>query len=970
MKNRQTLNPVSPSSSRNRNFFVVAIGLSAGGLEALELFFDHFPADSGMALVIVQHLDPRHKSQLAELLKGHTKIPVQEIIADSLIQKNCVFVIPPGKGLQIRENRFLLSDLTETNFKSKTIDTFFSSLAEDKNEDAIGIVLSGANNDGLLGCAKIKESGGMIIAQDPDTALFNTMPISVINADLADFVLTPENMGALLIDYHKNGTKRNLVMKSSEMVVNNSSLEKIFGIIFGQTGYDFSTYKENMILRRIEKMMFLKNIVRVDHFLSFLKENHNEVVKLYHGFLIGVTAFFRDKEVFDSLERNVVPQLLKKSSEGSVLRIWICGCSTGQEAYSLAMIFREAIEQNKQNIKITIFATDLDEDAIKLARLGVFDERALEGVSQERISRFFIKRNDKFEVVKELRAMIVFACHNLLKDPPFSKLDFISCRNFLIYLKPAFQKKLITVFHLNLKNDGILLLGKSETKGDKCDFFSAIDLKNKIYKKQNGNHTGKIVLETKPFLTSVSTSNEFQEITVPVTLKNIEIIDRPLLLPEVFEQASALIDTHNQTLYLAGKTDLFLNLPVGEIDWNILKLVKNDLKSDLLKSIKKARRIKANVFQKGVELRENQQKLKVNITVRPLHTKKYDSGTLMIIFDLPRMGDFEGQQTLTDDQDEISKKSNINDELKLTRQNLREARVDLKFSNEQLLSANEEMQSTNEELETSREELQSVNEELTTVNADLNDKINQLSQANDDLNNLLRGIEVATVFLDGDLKVKRFTPAAGKIFNLISSDIDRPITQLTSNLNYNKLSEDVNSVFETLVPKEVEVSSTTGVWYDMRIIPYRTSESTIEGVLLTLVDINRQKTAENVLIKITQQLNLVMSNLEVIPYTGSFAPEFGFDFIGASCERVTGFKPEYFLGNSNFWKQQIHPDDLTGSIEAFTNIPNNLIFQFEFRFKCTDGNYKRFTNYVRYVGSTKSEKKYITGLWQYLANPV
>ena len=947
----------SASNKHKQAFFVVGIGASAGGLEALKIFFDHAAPDSGMAFVIVQHLDPTHKSLLAELLSSHTKMVVKEISDGLIIERDCVYVIPPGKGLILSNKTLILNELPGDQIKKRPIDSFFCSLADQMKRNAVGIILSGTGTEGALGLKEIKEAGGMTIVQDPETAQFDGMPRSAIAAKVADYILSPEKMPEqLAVHIKKRGNSNYLGATSESVVMPGNQLSEIFRVIRNQTGYDFSNYKTNTISRRINKRKGLSQLDKVEDYVSFLERNPDEVTKLYKDFLIGVTSFFRDGEAFKSFEKRAIPHLLERCRDKQEFRGWVCGCSTGEEAYSIAILLKEALEKKKQYLKVTIFASDIDDDAIGIARSGIYNESALADVSPERLSRYFMKTRNGYQLKKEIREMVVFAHHNLVKDPPFSKIDLITCRNLLIYIKGELQKKIIPMFHYSLSNDGVLLLGTSESIGEHGDLFAAIDEKNKVFKKKNVSVRKHHPLFELPFIERKLSLKE--QVPSPSAIQSVTG-NSGKNAPEQFPPASVIIDKNNDALYFSGNTGIYFAPPSGVAKWNILEMAKKGLRSALENAIKKARKNKTEVKKQGIEIMGNDGSRAVNLSVKPLHTKEYDSGTLMIIFESA-----EGEKTTRNSENQKLKNSDLENELKITRVDLQTAINELEISNEDLQSANEELQSTNEELETSREELQSVNEELITVNVELNGKIDQLSQANNDLNNLLRSIEVATVYLDRDLKVKRFTPAATKIFNLIPSDIDRPLTQLSINLNYMTLADDVTHALKTLEAKAMEVSAIDGSWYYMRIIPYRTSENIIEGVLITLVDITNQKMVEQSLTKTNHHLNLVMENLSVVPYTCTIGPDLKFKFIGKSCEKVTGFLPDQFTGNASFWTSRIHKDDKKKMLKAFSDVSKKGDDDQLFRWKCSDGKYKQFVNYMRTVAAEKGDGILVIGVWQ------
>ena len=739
---------------------------------------------------------------------------------------------------------------------------------------------------------------------------------------------------------------------------------------------DAQNGKTNTIVRRIAKRTALNNINSVEEYIYFLQKNPDEVVKLYKDFLIGVTSFFRDPEVFKVLENKAIPLLLQNCIQKQELRVWVCGCSTGEEAYSLAILFREALRKNLQYIKVMIFASDIDKDAIEFARIGNYSENIAANITPERLSQFFIKNENGFQLKKEIREMVVFAHHNVIKDPPISKMDLITCRNLLIYINSDLQKKIIPLFHYSLNNDGILMLGPSESIGEYGDLFSVFDANVKIFKKKNINTRKTNHIYELPTIERIS--NSIGLVQTPVLQKRLNVsgITEKILLDQ-YAPPSVIIDKNNDAIYFSGNTGLYLEPPTGSARFNILDMAKKGLKSVLEDAIKRARKTNTEVEEIGIDVMVNNFFKTINLRVKPLFSKDYDLGTYMIIFEPD-----ESSKKLTEQKNAKDKKRKLNTdelekELKITREHLQTAikeletsNEDLQSTNEEYQSSNEELQSTNEELETSREELQSVNEELITVNSELTNKIDQLSSANNDLNNLLRSIEVATLFLDRDLKIKRFTPAATKIFNIIPTDIDRPLTQLSTNLHYKDLADDIKYALKTLAVKTIEVNAKDGTWYNMRIIPYRTSENVIEGVLVTLVDISPQKNVEQKLKKTNEHLNLIMQNLPAIPYTCTAEPDFNIDFVGKSCENVTGFLPEQFIEKIAFFTNRIHPKDKKKMMDSFTQIYKKGSLDLPFRWKCSDGKYKRFINYIRYAAKENGRPSYIVGVWQQISETV
>ena len=663
--------------------------------------------------------------------------------------------------------------------------------------------------------------------------------------------------------------------------------------------------------------------------------------------------------------------MLENCLERQMVRIWVCGCSTGEEAYSLAILFNEALEKSKQFIRVIIFASDIDRAAIDFARSGIYSESTVADIDPERLSKNFVHKENGYQLKKYIREMVVFAHHNVIKDPPFSKMDMISCRNLLIYLNSDLQKKIIPVFNYSLNNDGLLLLGTSESIGEFTNYFSVFDQGIKIFKKkkETTNRLQKGVLGLPEIQHNMALPLAIN--TASVKKINISGLTEKMLLDQ-YAPPSVIIDKNNEAIYFSGNTGQYLEIPVGEARLNILNMAKKGLKPELDATIRKVRTGRMEVQTNGVEVKVNDHFKTINLIVKPVLVKETDLGALLIIFE-PAQKSAKKVSELSDLPSRKRKPeiSDLEKELKITQQHLQSAINELEISNESLQttneeyqSSNEELQSTNEELETSREELQSVNEELITVNSELTGKIEQLSEANDDLNNLLASIEVATVYLDRELKVKRFTPAATRIFNLIPSDIDRPVTHLSSNIVYKALVDDVKNALKTLAVKSADVQAVDGTWYHMRILPYRTTENVIEGVLVTFVDISDQKNVEETLKKTNEHLNLILENLPAVPFTCMAEPEIIFSFVGKSSEKVTGFLPEQFISKTSFWINRIHADDKKKMLSAFLNISKKGSLDLLFRWKCADGKYKHFINYLRFAKAEGGRPAYIVGVWQ------
>ncbi len=838
-----------PRIAAGTTFPIVGIGASAGGLEALETFLQNVPEDSGMAFVIVQHLDPTHKGIMVELLQRATPMKVTQVRDRMTVERDHVYVIPPNKDMCILHGALhLLVPVAQRGLRLP-IDFFFRSLADDLQDRSIGVILSGMGSDGTLGLRAIKEKAGVVFVQKPETAKFDGMPRSAVDAGLADVIAPAEELPAKIMAYLKHApvvTKADIALEEKAR----SAIEKIFILLRSQTGQDFSLYKKSTVYRRIERRMSLHQIDRIAAYVKFLQENPQETELLFKELLIGVTSFFRDPAAWEQLKREVIPALLSARPAGGVLRAWAVGCSTGEEAYSLAILFREALSQLKPagNFTLQIFATDLDKDAIDRARTGDYPANITADVSPERLQRFFVQDERGFRVGKEIREMVVFAPQNVIMDPPFTKLDILVCRNLLIYLTQELQKKLLPLFHYSLNPGGILFLGNAETVGIFNDLFSAVDVKARIYQRSEP------ALGAKPIEFPSSFVAVPPEIAPPAKagkpLPNLQATADQILLNR-YAPVAVLTGEKGDILYISGRTGKYLEPAVGKANWNIFAMAREGLRYELSSAFQKAIRTRETVILKEVKVQTNGDQQMVNVTIQPLVEPDELKGMVMIVFqDIPAPAEAspprKGRRvppTLVKTQME-KEIQRVREELQNTREEMQTSQEELKSANEELQSTNEELQSTNEELTTSKEEMQSMNEELQTVNHELQSKVTDLSRANNDMKNLLDSTDIATLFLDDQLNVRRFTSQTSKIINLIPGDAGRPITDISSELIDPKLADDAREVLRTLVFKEKFVSTSDGRWFLTRIMPYRTLENRIDGVVITFTDTTASRKTE------------------------------------------------------------------------------------------------------------------------------
>ena len=873
-----------PETPPKKDFAIVGIGASAGGLAAFEAFFSGMPTDTDpdMAFVLVQHLAPDHKSILTSLIQRYTRMQVLEVKDGMEVHPNCAYIIPPGRDMAFLNGALQLLEPTAPRGQRLPIDFFFRSLAQDQGERAIGVVLSGTGSDGTSGVRAIKGEGGMIMVQDPLFSEFDGMPLSAIATGLVDFQLPPAEMPGQLMAFvaHAFGKHFRSVISSTQ--IDDNALKKIFVLLRAQTAHDFSQYKPSTIGRRIERRMAVHQIIKIDEYVRYLQQSAEEVDALFRDLLIGVTNFFRDPGAFNVLEEKVIPKLFAGKPPGTVIRVWSLGCSTGEEAYSLAILLQERLETVKQNYKVQVFATDIDSQAIGLARQAIYPASIVADVSAERLARFFSAEPDaaSYRIKKSIRDMLIFSEQNVIKDPPFSKLDLISCRNLLIYMGGDLQKKIIPLFHYAINPGGFLFLGTSETVGDFADLFSALDRKSKIYRrKADIDDTRRLTLGR--FLPNMTAGHQVGTLAIgrteaPGKLPLRELTEQSLL--QQLALAAVLVNGQGDILYSYGRTGKYLELSPGEArPNNILKMAREGLKVELTRALHKAVKDKEIVRYPRLRVKTNGDFTTITLIVRPVPTASTDSlGPLLylIIMEETLLVNSEKEQRVPlspsaegvgNGVDTDARIIELKEELHAKEEFLQSANEELQSSNEEMQSVNEEMQSTNEELETSKEELQSVNEELATVNAELFTKVADLTRANNDMNNLLAGTGIGTVFVDHNLRILRFTPAVTRIINLIKDDLGRPVGHITSNLiGYSSLISDTEGVLDDLVPREIEVQTVDGKWYTMRIQPYRTLDNVIEGAVITFVDITVTKKVQEALLLNEERLRVVLSAVPVM----------------------------------------------------------------------------------------------------------
>jgi two-component system CheB/CheR fusion protein len=831
-------------------FPIVGIGASAGGLEALELFLRKVPEDCGMAFVIVQHMDPTHVGVMPELLQRTTRMRVCQVSERMRVKPNCVYVIPPNTNLSITHGVLHLFDPIPPRGLRLPIDFFLTSLAEDKKEHSIGVILSGMGSDGTMGLKAIKGKAGLVLVQEPTSAKFDSMPRSAINAGLADIVALAEDLPEKIISYLHHiptSTKSELPIDQQDQ----SSLEKVLILIRNITGHDFSMYKKNTLYRRIERRMSLHHIAKIALYVQYLRENPIEAELLFKELLIGVTSFFRDPDAWDELKEDVIPTLLKRYPTGKTLRAWSTGCSSGEEAYSLAIAFNEALEQIKptENFALQIFATDVSQDAIDKARHGVYPASIASDVSPERLHRYFTKDGDCYRICKEIRGMVTFATQNVATDPPFTKLDILICRNLLIYLTPELQKKLMPLFHYSLAPGGVLFLGGSESVNTLTDLFKSRGNKPRLFwRSESVLPVGALTFSSSVIPPRLGIP---KELSMSEPVANLQSLADQMLLQH-YSPPAVLVNDNGDILYINGRTGKYLEPAAGKANFNIFAMAREGLRFDLESAFHKAARLKETVTVKNLRVGTNGGTQIIDLTIQPTKESEALRGLLMILFydvtmPLAKKAKRLSHAVPADKARALELEHELQgcrEELQTTREEMQSSHEELLSANEELQSTNEELQSTNEELTTSREEMQSLNEELHTINAEQLSKMDEFSWANNDMKNLLNSTEIVTVFLDNQLNIRRFTTGADKLFKLIPGDVGRPLSDIVSDLSYPEMLEEAQEVLRTLVFSEKQITTTGGNWYLVRIMPYRTTEDVITGVVITFSNITAAKTLE------------------------------------------------------------------------------------------------------------------------------
>ncbi|MDH4233999.1 MAG: PAS domain-containing protein [Gallionella sp.] len=918
--------PMEAQKAESTRFPIVGIGASAGGLESFEQFFRHVSPDSGLAFVLVSHLDPSHASILTEILQRSTTMPVIEVQDQMKVAPDHVYVIPPNRDMAIFHGVLQLSVPDQPRGQRMPIDAFLRTLAEDQGELAVGIILSGTGTDGTLGLRSILGAGGISLVQEPATAKYDGMPNSAIQAGYATHILPVEKMPEALM----SGI-RTLNQPPEMPATASSGLNRILMQLRSATGHDFTQYKKSTIGRRIERRMAMHDIGDREIYARYLKEHPAEASLLLKELLINVTNFFRDPEAFIALKQDILPRLLADKPEDYVFRVWVAGCATGEEAYSIAILLRELMDESHHEIKILLYATDLDDDAIAVARAGIYPPNIAQDVTPERLRRFFIKEDAGYRVKKNIREMVVFAIQNVIKDPPFTRLDLLCCRNLMIYLEPEIQNRLIPAFHYALKPGGVLFLSPSESIANHPELFKPLSRKWKFYQAAGGTDSVRAVMGGGLVWAKGAKARGVEEVVKKIKETNYAEMTKRVLL-QYYAPASVLTDMNGNILYVHGDTGKYLRPAPGQATLNVIEMAREGLQLDLRAMLLLAAASQDAASQttaftgREVAVKTNGNFQLVNLNVRPLPAT--DSGEKLLLVSFQDMAQPMSEKLASEklalappahsrpehgkgakETADTKREDALKRELAYTRENLQAtieeqqaSNEELKSTNEELQSTNEELQSTNEELETSKEELQSVNEELVTVNSELQAKIEQLAGMQNDMKNLLDNVNIGTIFLDEHMVIRRFTRDATRAYRLVPTDVGRPLADIKSDIEGEGLIDKAQTVLDTLVPWEREVRASSGAWYLVRIQPYRTQDNVIDGVVLTFPDIsqrieaeaserNAQALAENIINTVREPLVVLDAAMKVVSASRAF-----YRFFQAKPETTLG-RPLYELGN-------------------------------------------------------------------------
>ena len=834
--------------------YIVGVGASAGGLEAIDTFFSHMPTDTGLAFIVIQHLSPDYKSLMVELLSKVTEIPVLRAENGMKVKKNHIYLNPPKMNMTIFHNKIMLTEQNrESGVLNLPIDIFFKSLAEDQQSQAIAIILSGTGSDGMRGLKRIKEGGGMVMVQDEESAKFDGMPRSAISTGLCDFILPPQEMSDKLVCFIKHPYSQQ--KETPHLLLSDEDgLTRIYYLIREKCKVDFTNYKNSTFIRRLERRMQVNQISELKDYVRLLEHYPTEINNLFRELLISVTQFFRDREVFNKLENKWLPKLFEQSRSDEI-RIWVSGCATGEEAYSIAILCREISERTGINKDIKIFATDVDQDALQKAGAGIYPESILADLPTNFAAKYFFLREERYQVARVIREMVVFAKHDLLKDPPFTNIDMVTCRNLLIYFQPVLQKRALEMFNFSLKADGILLLGSSETTGELTAYFETLETKEKIYQSKGKRHAPLSSIQLGKYANRPTGMTKRLEYS-PQGQHSMDekILDRFLQsITNIYIPLTVVVNDALEVIHTFGETGQYFSLPMGRMENNLIKMSRKELSIPLATGIPKVFKSRDELRYSNIKIKMNSESIMVNIHLVPLPEKRNQISLVAVFIQDVRALEQTPNSPSNVVNYDVDKEADqrihdLEQELQYTRENLQATVEELETSNEELQATNEELLASNEELQSTNEELQSVNEELYTVNAEHQSKIVELIELNNDLDNLLISTDIATIFLDEELEVRKFTPSIEQIFKILDTDIGRPVSHIShkmDNMDFLRYIEQVKSSNEVM---EVELQTNNRQWFMMRILPYHIAPNVFSGVVVTFMNINNFKTIEKDLI--------------------------------------------------------------------------------------------------------------------------
>ncbi|MFZ4399834.1 MAG: chemotaxis protein CheB [Bacteroidales bacterium] len=948
------------------NHFVVGIGASAGGLDAVQQLFDNLPDNSGMAFVIIQHLSPDFKSLMPELLSKHTKMKIYTAEDKQMIKPNCVYLNERSKNLQIKGNKFVLLDKATRGNLNLPIDIFFHSLGQDCLDKSFGVILSGTGSDGSRGIKTIKEAGGTILVQEPSSAQFDGMPNSAISTNLTDFILTPEEIAHKLILL--SSKRLDLQTVNTESNNHEKAFDTILELIYKHSGINFKKYKNNTLLRRLEKRMSVYNIETLSEYSLLLKNNLQERSTVYQEFLIGVTSFFRDTEAFNIIKKKVIPSVVITSVKPRTIRLWVSGCSTGEEVYSIAILLEDHLRTNKLNLDYKIFATDIDRKALHIAGAGSYPVNNIVEIENKYLEEYFLKVGDRIQIVKRIREKIVFSYHDVTKDPPFIRMDFISCRNLLIYFNNITQKKVLNNFQYALNKSGYLFLGSSESLGTVSKYFEVIDTKWKIYKNISENTR---IRDDEDFENEPSSSLNFLRESYNNKLRDnaAENIQETLyykFLSQKHAPTSVFIDKDYNILFIIGDLKEWFSFPSGLFQNNLLKITDTDLATIIRNGIRRVTKGEKGIVYKDLVINTFTKSRKFDLSFELITHFHNNSEVYLIEFGQITQVDHSDKIILSDDNLPNFSKQQIEDlqiELKENRSELQNVVEELETSNEELQSSNEELMSSNEELQSSNEELQSVNEELYTVNSELQEKNKELEDLNNDINNLLNSNDVGTLFLDTQLNIRKFTPSIKRLFHLEETDIGRSIISFASEFDEESrqsIITDSKESLDQLTSFEREIQDKNGNWFLKRICPFITSKKKIDGIVITFIAITNLKKVQDELKDANNRLDIALQGGEMA-WWEVHLPEGSVIFSSKKTDML-GYESDNFKHYSDFTKL-IHPDDYENTMQAFREHLSGKKDKYECQYRIK--NYKNEYQWFYDIGMLsfeKGDKKIISGI--------